>query len=437
MSNITGMLFAVHGSSLAEGVFVSSIFISYRRDDSTDFCDRITDYLGRQFGPRAVFRDTNTILAGSNFVTVLHNALAECRVMLVVIGPRWLDARDASGQRRLDMPSDFVQYEIATGLKTGMLVVPILVNGATLPAAANLPPDLAGLARCTPFVVRNDPYFASDMAVMAQTIRGQAAWRPASVSVLVASIASILVLILSTISFAYQLGGLSNNALLIAAFAFASLVSPPVMTLFAFIRSVRTHRTGWAAVLGWLGSIVLLSEITIIIANAFHQGVSLLVVPVFFALPADLLALVAFGLMGPQRPYQPSGQQRPIAHIPVLLSAVISALAFCAFIVITEEVPAGANSALPICGIIDGIVILGGTGLAFVRAWRTHQWIWLAGIAAPLAALIGTGIFFALGNHTLDGVFALIGLLIAPIILGIFGWWGPLSPSVSSALNGK
>src|SRR5258708_338212 len=66
------------------------IFISYRREESADLSGRIGDYLERQFGSRAVFRDVNAILAGSNFVKALQRALDDARVMLVIIGPQWI-----------------------------------------------------------------------------------------------------------------------------------------------------------------------------------------------------------------------------------------------------------------------------------------------------------------------------------------------------------
>src|SRR6185436_13758920 len=51
------------------------------------------------------------------------------------------------GHRRLDNPSDFVRIEIAGALKRDVRVVPVLVDGARLPAAAELPDVLQPLLR--------------------------------------------------------------------------------------------------------------------------------------------------------------------------------------------------------------------------------------------------------------------------------------------------
>lgn len=68
-------------------------------------------------------------------------------MLLAVIGKNWLTLLDAKGRRRLDEPGDFVSIEIALALRLGKCVVPVLVNGAEMPAAAQLPGPLKPLAR--------------------------------------------------------------------------------------------------------------------------------------------------------------------------------------------------------------------------------------------------------------------------------------------------
>jgi hypothetical protein len=65
--------------------------------------------------------------------------------MLVLIGPEWLNARDEQGNRRLDFPDDWVRLEIARALKQKITVIPVRVNGATLPLRGALPEDIRGL----------------------------------------------------------------------------------------------------------------------------------------------------------------------------------------------------------------------------------------------------------------------------------------------------
>jgi len=68
-------------------------------------------------------------------------------VLIAVIGSRWLTSSDRGGRRRLDIPEDIVRLEIATALKRGIRVVPVLVDGATMPEVGELPDDLKALVR--------------------------------------------------------------------------------------------------------------------------------------------------------------------------------------------------------------------------------------------------------------------------------------------------
>src|SRR5262249_34045163 len=70
-----------------------------------------------------------------------------CDVLLALIGPGWLDARDASGQRRLDNPLDFVRLEIEAALRRNIRVIPVLLDGAGLPHEDSLPAALQPLTR--------------------------------------------------------------------------------------------------------------------------------------------------------------------------------------------------------------------------------------------------------------------------------------------------
>ena len=78
------------------------IFINYRRDDSIGMAGRLHDRLAQTFGRDKLFMDVDHIPAGVDFVAHLNNQVAACDVVLVVIGPNWLRAKDESGERRLD-----------------------------------------------------------------------------------------------------------------------------------------------------------------------------------------------------------------------------------------------------------------------------------------------------------------------------------------------
>jgi hypothetical protein len=123
------------------------IYISYRRDDSTGFVGRLYDRLLLSFGRDRLFMDVDSISPGVDFQKVLKERVAECDVLLAIIGPHWLNARGADGQRRLDNPNDFVRIEIAAALKLGIRSIPILIQGAPMPRSDDLPDELKALAR--------------------------------------------------------------------------------------------------------------------------------------------------------------------------------------------------------------------------------------------------------------------------------------------------
>jgi uncharacterized membrane protein YeaQ/YmgE (transglycosylase-associated protein family) len=158
---------------------VADIFISYRRIDSATFTGRIYDRLTARFGRDKVFKDVDNIPAGENFAQYIQNALRQCAVALIVIGPRWLEARDETGARRLDDPGDFVRLEIETALRLGLTVIPLLVDDARMPSTVNLPISLHPLATLNALQIRNDPDFSRDMERVVASIERVLAARSA------------------------------------------------------------------------------------------------------------------------------------------------------------------------------------------------------------------------------------------------------------------
>ncbi len=139
------------------------IFISYRRDDSSDVTGRIYDRLVNTYGKESVYKDVDSIPFGVDFRKHLKTMIDQCDVMLVVIGNYWLTIAETGGQRRLENPADFVRIEIEVGLQRDIPIVPLLVRGASMPAEAELPPDLKEFAYRNGTQVRYDPDFHSDM----------------------------------------------------------------------------------------------------------------------------------------------------------------------------------------------------------------------------------------------------------------------------------
>jgi formylglycine-generating enzyme required for sulfatase activity len=124
------------------------IFLSYRRDDAAGWTGRLADDLRRELPGHHVFYDLASIEIGEDFVDAMRRSLADCAVVLVMIGRNWLNTKDDAGNRRLDDPEDWVRIEVAEALhRQGLRVVPVLVGGASMPRAADLPEPVKPLAR--------------------------------------------------------------------------------------------------------------------------------------------------------------------------------------------------------------------------------------------------------------------------------------------------
>jgi hypothetical protein len=100
----------------------------------------------------------------------LRNAVEQCEVLLALVGPNWLDARDDGGSRRLDDPNDFVRLEIATALDRDVQVIPILLPGTSMPKADQLPDNLRGLALRQALEVRHVS-FQSDIGKLIAALK--------------------------------------------------------------------------------------------------------------------------------------------------------------------------------------------------------------------------------------------------------------------------
>lgn len=118
------------------------IFISYRRADTGGHAGRLFDRLGHWFDADSLFYDQNGIDIGEVFPERIASALNNAAVVLVLIGPHWLDEIN----RRIDQPGvDFVRREVEMALARqadGTLVLPVLLDGAAMPAASQLRPEL-------------------------------------------------------------------------------------------------------------------------------------------------------------------------------------------------------------------------------------------------------------------------------------------------------
>lgn len=124
------------------------IFLSYRRADSAETTTRLYDRLVYAFGRENVFKDVDSIQRGDDFPDVLREWVMTCDVFLAVIGQKWLTVQDETGHRRIDSEKDWVRRETQMALERdkGVVLIPTIVDGASLPGEYALPDALRPLA---------------------------------------------------------------------------------------------------------------------------------------------------------------------------------------------------------------------------------------------------------------------------------------------------
>jgi len=154
-----------------------TIFISYRSDDSINIVNRLHDRIAETFGQKNIFMDVSAPLGGEFAADISRRD-----VVLVVIGPNWLIAKDRAGRRRLDDPDDFVVVEIAAAFAQNIRVIPVLVSGARMPKLSELPNSIQPLVRCRATKVSTSQ-FDRDAEELIEKIRDSlqgdsANWRP-------------------------------------------------------------------------------------------------------------------------------------------------------------------------------------------------------------------------------------------------------------------
>jgi len=121
---------------------MAGIFVSYREADAKASAISLRDDLAEVFGADQVFLDKDTLHAG-NWREQVQNALDRCKVVLVVIGPRWLTIADEQKRPRIHLADDVHHQEIALALsRSDVTVIPVLVDKAPMPSAKQLPQDL-------------------------------------------------------------------------------------------------------------------------------------------------------------------------------------------------------------------------------------------------------------------------------------------------------
>ncbi|MFJ5984582.1 toll/interleukin-1 receptor domain-containing protein [Lentzea sp. NPDC092896] len=124
------------------------VFVNYRTGDGEWAAALIKRELSARFGADQVFYASQSIRLGEDFSREILSGLRRCEVLLALIGPRWVNAVDREGVRRLDKPDDWVRREILEAFDCGLRVIPVLMDGIDPLREADLPDALKRVARC-------------------------------------------------------------------------------------------------------------------------------------------------------------------------------------------------------------------------------------------------------------------------------------------------
>ena len=154
------------------------IFISYRRSDCQSQANGLNDGLRHRLPDAQVFMDLDSIPPGADFEEHIRNEIDQCDVVLVLIGDEWLEPQRGTSTRRIDNPNDFVRLEVTSALRNDQVrVIPVLVEGAQMPQASQLPDDIARLARLNAYVL-SDSHWARDITELTNHLGGMRSEAP-------------------------------------------------------------------------------------------------------------------------------------------------------------------------------------------------------------------------------------------------------------------
>jgi hypothetical protein len=136
-----------------------NIFISYRRSDTSHAVKLTHQKLREQFPDGKIFRDIDSIPAGTDFKRRITDAIVECHVVLAMIGERWFDENELDPNK-----TDFVKLELKCARKNGLIIIPVLIGDMTrLPNREDLPRDLRWVLALQLSRLRDDPDWDIDM----------------------------------------------------------------------------------------------------------------------------------------------------------------------------------------------------------------------------------------------------------------------------------
>jgi hypothetical protein len=158
---------AIHaGAKYGHGAQGNHVFLSYRRAENAHVAGRIYDHLEIKFGRDNVFFDVERIPIGGDFRHHIRADLIKSQALVVVIGQRWA-ARFGQSTGwfpwRAARTTDYVRVEIELALEHNVRIIPLLVDGASMPSERQMPAKIAQICYFHAAQIRAGLDFRTDM----------------------------------------------------------------------------------------------------------------------------------------------------------------------------------------------------------------------------------------------------------------------------------
>ena len=143
---------------------MSTVLVSYRRSANTAFVRCIIFHLEQVFGRKNVlssFHQEEALGPALPFdIDAIRHRMERTNAIVVVIDPHYVvDFKELSPSYE----SDVVKIELEMAMTIDIPLIPVMINGAHMPSAEELPPTLADLTHIQGLTVHGYMGFSSDM----------------------------------------------------------------------------------------------------------------------------------------------------------------------------------------------------------------------------------------------------------------------------------
>lgn len=137
---------------------MNRIFISYRSSDGKKDAARLAADLNERYGDALVFYDKQDLVGGQSWRDAINATLGTQPVVLVLVTPDVLGALHPEGGRRIEREDDPIRNELLTAHRGGAVILPLLVEGMTMPPSHQWPACLHFFAEAHALALRTDDW---------------------------------------------------------------------------------------------------------------------------------------------------------------------------------------------------------------------------------------------------------------------------------------